>query len=221
MTVLKRRIEKLNVRFRALSVRERVLVTLVMLALICFCGEIFLLAPLEKHHRDMRLEADNVFSQIMVYQAEFNKRVNAALHDPALTARDELAALRQKNLELDTQLREMRQEFKIRKEPVVLLQELLRENCELRVVEVKKGEAEPFSFPGDVSGSGRAALVRQTVEIELEGSFMTFLEYLQTIEKSPLLLFWDDLELRVVKYPVSRFVLKLHTLSPLQETPDV
>ena len=221
MRVLKKRLEKLQAGLNKLSLRERILGTFFMLALIYFFTEIFLLAPLEKHRKNTHIESDNTFSQIMVYQAEFNARVNNSLQDPALAAKNELAALRLKNRGIDLQLRQMRQDFQVSQEPALLLQNLLRENTELRVVEVKKGEAVPFTFPGEAPGRGKAGLVRQSVEIELEGSFMTFLEYLKTIEKSSLLLFWDDLELRVVNHPVSRFVLKVHTLSLAKEIPNV
>ncbi|MBN2427495.1 MAG: hypothetical protein JXK94_04075 [Deltaproteobacteria bacterium] len=217
----KRRLAQLNSCLSQLSPRERILSTLVVMAIIFFVMEIFLFAPQEKHRRDVRIVSDKAFSELMVYQAELNSKTNKSLQDPALKIRSELDALRRKNREIDLQLRKMEDEFTARQEPARLLQELLQQNSGLRVIEVKKGELEPYAFSGAVPGSKNPALVRQSVEIELEGSFMAFLEYLQRVENSSLVLFWDDLELRVVEHPFSRFVLKVHTLSPAKEVPNV
>ena len=221
MSVLKEKLEKINVRLAELSIRERILGTMGMLAVLYCLGEVLLFAPLEKQRQDLRIQSDNVFSQIMVYQTDFNSLVAESLQDPTLAVKKKVEFLRQKEHQIDRQLEKLKKGLTVEQEPVLLLQELLRENSGLKVIEVKKGEAVPFKFSGDESRPETAFLVSESIEIELEGSYLTFFDYLKSIEQSSLKLFWDDLKLEVLNHPINRITLKIHTLSPAKETPDV
>ncbi len=217
MSALKKKLEKLNSRLAALSVRERVLGTVVMFAALFFLGEVLLFAPLDRKKQDLHMESENVFSQIMQYQADFNSLVSDSLQDPTLAARRKLERLRLQAQEMDRQQQGVEKGFTVQQEPTFILQEFLRADSGLQVIEVKKGEAVPFKFPGSESGAENSNLVSQSFEIELEGRYMTFLDYIEAIEQSALKLFWDGLELKVVNYPMNRITLKIHTLSLAKE----
>ena len=51
------------------------------------------------------------------------------------------------------------------------------------------------------------------LQIEFKGSYLSTLEYLQALNKLPWKFYWDSLELKVDKYPVSTIVITVHTLS--------
>ena len=56
-------------------------------------------------------------------------------------------------------------------------------------------------------------LYRHGLRLELEGSYLDFLRYLEAVERLPWQLYWGVLDLTVLDYPQNAITLELYTLS--------
>ena len=57
------------------------------------------------------------------------------------------------------------------------------------------------------------AVYLHTVELELRGSYLSALRYVNEIEALPWNLLWDALEYEVLEYPEGRITLRVQSLS--------
>jgi MSHA biogenesis protein MshJ len=91
-----------------------------------------------------------------------------------------------------------------------VLEDVLRQQPQLKLIHVRNLAAEPL-LQG--VGADSTTLFRHGLEIEFEGSYFACLEYLEDIESLPWRFYWQLLELDVDQYPRNRIRLKVSTLS--------
>ncbi len=95
-----------------------------------------------------------------------------------------------------------------------VLQGVLKEQSKLRLIRIRNLSPEALSASADAHTT---TYYRHGLEIELEGSYLACLEYLQEIEALPWSFYWQLLELEVLQYPRNRIRLEVSTLSPVEE----
>ncbi len=95
-----------------------------------------------------------------------------------------------------------------------VLQGVLKEQSKLRLIRIRNLSPEALSASADAHTT---TYYRHGLEIELEGSYLACLEYLQEIEALPWSFYWQLLELEVLEYPRNRIRLEVSTLSPVEE----
>lgn len=81
----------------------------------------------------------------------------------------------------------------------------------------KNGEqttpAAPTMQPLAVSANAAATLYRHGVRVEVEGRYADLVSYLQSLERLPWSVMWDEVQLSVEKHPNARLSIVLYTLS--------
>lgn len=58
-----------------------------------------------------------------------------------------------------------------------------------------------------------AILYQQGISIKIHGGYWPLVAFLNHLEKQKLQILWDEIQLEVIKYPVSMLTLNIHTLS--------
>ena len=102
-----------------------------------------------------------------------------------------------------------------------VLEDLIGRQGGLELVSARNLEVRPLIEQApDTTGAARGdgpMLYQHGLVLELEGSYLQFLAYLEAVERLPWQLYWSRLDLETIDYPQMRFVLELHTLSLEEE----
>ena len=209
-------------RYDLLSLRERVVVLVAVVLLLILLWDSLLMGPLEKE-RKLRL------AQVEALRAEvegLEKSVEAivAMGDPTKQGRAEVEKLRKEITGLDTQLAGVTSGLIAPKEMSQVLEQLLKRTSRMTLHGLRTLPPEAVVAPlaGDAAATsaaldaGSVNIYRHGVELELDGTYLEALAFLQAVEGLPWRFFWDQVEFTVVEHPQGRMKLTLYTLG-LQE----
>ncbi len=189
-----------------LSLRERALLFVVVIAAVYFGVSGLLFRPLQQRREQLlhslKIERDRTRTLDMKSQVTLNESGRSA------ASRAELAALKARLATVDTSLQSMTQGLVSPKDMVALVERVLAQSPGITVVSVQNMPAVPA-----VSGKTRTPLYRHGLKIVVEGGYPALVRYLKALEGLHWKVFWGKADLRVERYPVSRLTLVLYTLS--------
>lgn len=233
---------KLSTRLDAMTLRERAMVFVAVVAAILFLIYMVSVEPLLNRQKALNLQIKTQQNQIAGIDMEIAAKAQGFVVDPDLGTRERLKAVRQ---EIDTTsagLMAVQKGLVAPDKIAPLLGHLLRGNGKLKLVSMKtlpvtglneaaqsKAEAAPVApaaqgtsaAPATPAAGGKPAapvkprelLYRHGVEIVLQGSYLDMVSYMDALEALPVQLFWGKAQLDAQQYPNSRLTLTLYTLS--------
>lgn len=214
--------EKLEARWDALAVRERALVFVALLAGVIGTADSLLLRPQDEEAA--RLEAALAqLGEETLRLSNHSREVAAqiASGEGGPLAREE-AQLREQIRWLEGQIEEHLASMIPPGEVTKMLEALLARESELKLQRL--ASLEPRSATtGEVQTGEESAqanpparkpdFFRHGFRLQLEGSYLVTLQYLEAIESLSWDLSWDRMVYEVVDYPRARITIELHTLS--------
>lgn len=210
---------QLLARFEKLSLRERVLVSLAALVVPVVLWNSFFFQPLLVRRRTLQTRMRAARGQLSQVRGQTEALLARQKVDPNRENRRLLQRLQQDNRRLDARLHGVTLGLISPREMPAVLEDLLKREGGLRLVEMKNLPPEPL-LPPSKSSSEKAAvpsevpiLYRHGLKMEFEGSYLDTLRYLQTIEGLSRRLYWDDFEFKVQRYPKARVTITVHTLN--------
>ena len=124
--------------------------------------------------------------------------------------RTRIASLRDRIAEINAILGDHAAELIDPSEMAQVLEGVLKEQSRLSLVQISNTSPESLSASDDENA---VTFYRHGLEIEVEGSYLACLEYLNAIEALPWRLYWQVLELDVLEYPRNRIRIEVSTLS--------
>lgn len=208
-------------KWEPLSLRERVLLLLVMAVLPLVLIFIFLVEPAIKTLQKVPAEVAVLESSV-----ESQKKLLAMLQtqdvtDPNIKARKELKQLRQRLIEDKAAIKRAATQLVGADEMLKMLRTVLSAETGIALVSARSLPIEerqlgqPSSQEGEKQEGKPASAVIYVhpVELVLEGSYQGLYNYLLKLEGLDEKFFWDTLEYSVEKYPDARIRLQVHTLS--------
>ena len=217
MSSLSGTLQTLAGKIEKLSLRERILVLLTLLAVVILPGYSFWLEPMLVKEKQLVSRIAEGRRQLLDLEVQAAALQAAAQTDPDQENRGKLIVLQQEIETLDTRLQGVVQGLLPPREMARVLEELLTREGGLRLMRLENQPPQPLV---DLSGSplqGQGLnLYRHALMIEFEGSYLDSLQYLRALEKLPRRLIWDELQIEVVRYPRCRVRLGLQTLSLTQ-----
>lgn len=214
----------------ALTLRERVILFVLMLAGLWAVFDAALLAPQERMRKDEQQKIKQARAQLT--EAEQMLQMRASAPDPGRDARQRLE-MAQKSLETRLQAASsMQARLVAPKDQVRVLQGLLGAQPGLRlsrletlppepVVEKKSAQVGPTASPESPSQSPTsglteappAALYKHGVKLTLNGSYAALTRYMEKLENLPLGFYWARADLDAGGHPEISLTLTLYTLS--------
>ena len=222
------RYKKLAVRLDRLSVRERVLILVAVLAVLYFPWQRGLWQPLQMHQTVLQSQ----LQQARVKNAELAAQAQAVLArrdvDPDRAEKQKIVALQADIAKLDARLDAAMVGLVSPQQMPQILEDLLKRQKGLHLVRMENLPAVAVSLLNDGKSdatqkaskvaaaepeAGAPRLYRHALRIEFEGDYLSTLHYLQAIEGLSRRLFWTGLEFKVERYPKARVVLTVETLS--------
>jgi MSHA biogenesis protein MshJ len=201
-------------RLDALSLRERGLIFMGGVALIGVAAQTLFMGPIavRAKNADGRLESARR-SMTAIEQAG-----TLAGADPIFLAAARNASLTGRLEALDAQLRAAAQGYVAPDKVVDMLREILADQKGLQLVSLSSLPVESLSRqPRDALDAGLAGddtgPFLHPVEMVVEGSYLSVVQYLRALEAMPWRVHWQQLELTAGDYPVNRVRIVIGALS--------
>lgn len=189
-----------------LSLRERVILLLLGLALTWAAIDGLLRAPMASRLKQIDQQTEAVSKRIEAADTALTELGRRA--DPDAGLRQRLAAVRERYQERLDATADLRASLIPAHDMPAVLEGLVAAYPGLRLVGLKNLAPEPVGPAAD-----RPALYRHGVELEVEGGYGQLVGFLERAERMPRRPFWDSAELDASRHPKLRLKLRLYTLS--------
>lgn len=232
---MKQQWQQFALKFDALSVRERIMVFGASAALLIFMVVYLFVNPqLDKR----KALADTIAQRqqaVAAIDAEMAQRMAAHAGDPNQQDRMRLERIRQEVQQMRHALQSTQNGLVAPERIVPMLQQLLKQQANLRLVSLAtlpsgamgqgghvaskaaasaSAAAPAGQSPADAeSAKAPAVLYRHGVEIVLRGNYLDMVNYMDAVEAMPSHVFWGKLNMQVEQYPNATLNLTLYTLS--------
>jgi len=205
----------------ALTLRERAILFILLLAGIWAAMNTLLLAPQERARKDEQGKVAQARAKLAA--AEQTLMLRASQPDPNQAARQRLESARlTMNTRLQTAVR-LQARMVAPKDMVRVLQGMLAEQPGLRLgsLETLAPEAVGLPVPAQNSSatapqavkSDDAALFKHGVKLTLVGNYAALTRYMENLERLPVGFYWAHAELDASAHPEISLTLTLYTLS--------
>lgn len=203
-------------RFDALSFRERAMVFLaVCIITVAFAWNGFLDPSLLRQKGYTNTLAQKQ-QEIVLLQTQLSALMLARAKETSGPSRQNLDAERRKLAELDRLIEARQREMVPPDRMAALLTDMLKTSRNVEIKGMRSLAASPVSaVHADAEGQANAAsMYRHGVEVTVAGQYLDLLNYLASIEKLPVKIFWGGLSIDAALYPRNVLKLTVFTLSP-------
>ena len=223
MNPVKEQWQKLNARFGALVMRERVMVLAAVVVGTAFIFDTVGIRPLEVRMKRLVQQVAETRQNIKIAQTALSSQ--EAVVDPDSVKRSYRDALRKQLAEIDQSMQGLQRGLVPPEKMAKLLEEMLARSgglqlVSLRTLPVQRVDTQNVapSKPGDKAAKTgprelERTIYRHGVEVTLQGSYPELLDYLAQLEKLSWQMFWGRISMDTEQYPRLRVTLTVQTLS--------
>lgn len=215
--------------FNARSLRERVLITVGIVAVVVLLMDTLLLSPLDIQQK--RSSAQLSEARTAIKAGEMLIAANNGQADPDEVKRRYRDELRKQIADIDTKLQGLQKQLVPPDQVAKLLEGVLKKERGLTLISLRKlpvqryqtggAPAQPAGAPAQqpvagaevANGATDRSIYQHSFEVSVEGSYAELHGYLSRLEALPWQLFWGKVTLDAGDHPKLRLTLTLHTLS--------
>jgi len=205
-----------------LSLRERILLLLVSIAVIYAAWDGLIYSNQTQYHRQLITQQQQLASQQQERQLAIANTTAKLAHFAQTKEAKKQAIIDAKNnlkqlsKQLDSALSKLVPPTKITE----LLHNLLLQTHGLKLLDLNNEpvkiitlDSENNSAISTNNGQPHSLLYKHATTIKLSGNYQQLYHYLQMIERSKWSLYWDALDYRVTNYPNAKITIRVHTIS--------
>lgn len=238
---MKARWQVLAAKFAALQQREKLLVTVMTVAVIGMGGHTVGVEPAQKRAAVLKKQIGQQKTEMQMLQTQVTI-LRAAVSDPDAANKAALAEARQKIAASDADLRQYDSKLVPPERVPQLLQSLFVRHPGLQLVSLETLPPSPLLAPPPTgkeasatagkAGADRASppgkagdktppppaenggnIHKHGIEIRMAGNYLDLLAYVSELERLPQKLLWGHLSLSTPAWPISELTLRVYTLS--------
>jgi len=223
LETLKERFEALDTAFRAREFRERVLLAAGASACAFLLIDHLTIQPLSAKHDEVELNRSLVDADIDRLETELATLAGQELSEEQRQRIDEIKQLRDQVEQIERRLSREVSALVPPEAIVSLLEEVLAQTPDLALIRVESQPPERLGRESSddpatpVAVNDSSGLYRHGLHIEIEGTYLATLDYLERLEASSWNLLWDRLVIEMQNYPTARVQIELHTISGNEE----
>lgn len=199
-------------RYDQLSLRERVIVLIAALLLIALIWDSVFMGPLDRERKGRLHQIDALRAEVSGLEQSIEALVAQGAANPARNSGATADALSAEIGELDRRLVGATSGLIEPKEMSHVLEQVLARAQRLTLHGLRTLPPQAVAAPNAQPGAPAAQIYKHGVELELSGSYLDTLYFLQALEALPWRFFWDRIEYAVEEYPRGRIKLRLYTL---------
>lgn len=209
-------LKRLNAQFDqldALSLRERLLVFVCLLACIYFFAEMTLLSPMAKSAKQHRFQAQVAQEQVTALQDQIQIMQAKIHHQPSRHLQSQHGKLKADLARLNRHIAVTAKDLVPPHKMVQVLEALLAKKQGLKLQHLTSLPSQPLAIDTPAETVDQPLLYEHGIELVFTGDYFDTLNYLQALEQLPWQLFWDSIDYHVNQYPKATVRLRLHTLN--------
>jgi MSHA biogenesis protein MshJ len=213
--------QKWSDRLDAMSLRERAIVFFAAALVVVFIFQSLLGGPTTDRQRQIARQLAQKHADTRALQDEVQKLLGARTQDPDAGRRAQIEALKKQIADVNARLADKQRELVPADRIPGLLEEILRRDRKLELVDLHSIPAVPLFGESDKAGEVAAAaaaraglqVYRHGVEVTVRGNYFDLMHYLDNLEKLPLRMFWREVDVATTNYPTITMKLTVYTLS--------
>lgn len=202
----------------SLSLRERILVQIVLLTVIFFICDTLMLSHHQRQIRQITIERNNLDDEIAAFDDVLLASQTTLEHAKRRYFADKNAieqaemTLQAKQIQIENKLNRLVPPTQI----VDLLRNLLSKTDGLNVISINNEPVRDITLTIDndnTTAADQTLLYEHAVTIKLSGNYQQLYDYLMAIESTGWELFWNTLHYQVIDYPNAEITLRVLTVS--------
>ncbi|MEX1033877.1 MAG: hypothetical protein WDZ30_11000 [Cellvibrionaceae bacterium] len=198
----------------ALSLRERAMVLLSVLAVVYLLWDWLLFNPVAVAKANLDSDIASLEQRIAAMEQEETVLLQTLSADPDRDLKVQLADLENRLSTLDASLSELSVGLVPVDKLATILQEVLAQTGSLQLHNLRTLPVEELELAVKTKADADSAGVyKHAVAITVKGSYFQLLEYLKTLEAMSWRFYWDELRYQQEQYPNGLFELRVYTLS--------
>lgn len=208
--------QQYNERFLTLQLRERYLIGYGSALLVLWLGALYLVQPLWQMHVQLKQQNRGSLQQIVGLQQQIDEVQRALSIDPNQQLQQNIDKMQLEQQQLLSQIRGMTGRYISGEQMVVLLQDVLNQQQNIRLVALENLPAKAVLLPGlspEATVGANPLLYRHGTILTFTGPYNGLQQLLQRLEQLPWQLHWRTLDYQVKDYPQAQLQLELETVS--------
>jgi MSHA biogenesis protein MshJ len=230
---MKAKLERWALRFDALSLRERAAIFAAVAVVFVFLANLLVIERQTASSKVLKQQIENQKAQLSAFEVQAKALQQATANDLDATNRERLQRAQQELSQLETELGTAQKGLVSAERMPALLQEVLRQQQGLQLVELKTLPVTPLvdrapkdasstAKQGDAAAPGVAAdaatgpernLYKHGFEVTVRGTYPEFVLYLTQLERLPTRMYWGKVTMNADDYPRVTLTATIYTLS--------
>lgn len=206
------RLQALAERVNALSLRERGLLFLAILAAVFLLWDWAAMSPINERQTRTQDELEQVRDRVTSLNESIQSMVQQRQRDPdaELTARRD--TLQEEVATLENRISELHSGVSSPDRAVRVLTSLLADRPDLSVISLENLPSTPL-VGTELANGGQVGIFVHRVRLVVESDFGGILDYMSLIENLPEGVYWESLKLEVPEWPRNRVEMVLYSLA--------
>lgn len=208
-------------RFLKLQLRERYLIGYGSALLLLWLGALYLVQPLWQMQVQLKQQNRSSLQQIVGLQQQIDEVQKALSVNPDQQLQQNIDSMLATEQQLFGQIRSVTGRYISGEQMVQLLQDVLNQQQNIRLIALENLPAKAVMLPGavvtttatDKLSSDKPLLYRHGTKLTFAGHYAGLQQLLQRLEQLPWQLHWRTLNYQVKEYPQAELQLELETVS--------
>lgn len=212
-------IKQLAARIDAMSLRERAIIFLVILAGLFMLANNVVFSSLRQEQQRLDRDVQAKLKELHTMSTQTQEMLVQLAVDPEALARARIAELKQTLSTQEASVANVVRGLVTPRDMPRLVQQILARNRGLQVVRVENLPAEALygdkQAPGTTTSqdpNATAQVYKHGMRIELRGQYLDMVRYLRALEAMPAKVFWSKVHYAAETYPNSRLTLDIYTI---------
>ncbi len=220
MVISNKFFNKLETKGRKLGVRERVLLTVLVLVIVYMFWQNAIMGGLYKKHGQIILEQKQVEQDTKILQAQYKVLSKEVSEKKVESLATRISSLKSLNKTLESDIVSLTKNLIPPKKMLTLLQDILAQDDTVSVVNLKNlPETQFFTTSTTARATSKDGeevkleIFKHGIEIEVDATYFGVMEFLYKLEQLPWNLIWDSFKYEVTTYPMAKVKFVVYTLS--------
>ena len=202
-------------QFDALSLRERLLVSVSGAAVLFLFWQFLMIAPQHAQREALNIQMVALQQKLNFQTQEVTALTRMIGAEKNMIKVQQLAELKKQSQQLKETMSNLEVDLVPADDLLSVLKDVLRQSSKLTIRRIEALSPENLKFssirePGNMEKTG---VLKHTVVLSLEGNYFGLLRYLRDLEQLPWLLHWDSLNYKLTDYPLGNIELRVSTLT--------
>lgn len=198
----------------ALSLRERALVLLSVVAVLYLLWDFVLYQPLAQSRAAVSTELTASQQKLAAMKQEETILLQTLGSDPDRDLKIQIEDLENRMASLDANLSELSVGLVPADKLAAILQDVLAKTDSLQLQSLQTLPVEKLALNVRTDAeTASAGVYKHTVALTVKGSYFQLLDYLKTLEGMTWRFYWDELRYQRENYPDGLFEIRVYTLS--------